>query len=490
MEQIEQIKRLEGQGVPRSQIALRLGMSRTTVAKYADQEDFGVPRPVSGEGSKGSILDRFTPTIDEILTQDKLVWRKQRHTAKRVWERLRDEHGFTGQYSLVQRYVKAWKAQDRVDSGVGGFNRLEWGPGVAQVDFGEADFTEPTGVSRLPYLVVSFPYSNQGFEQVFRGETAECVCEGLTDVFTTIGGVPPVVVFDNAAGVGRRMGEVVRETEVFRCFRLHHRFEARWCNPYSGHEKGHVENKVGAVRRSLFVPVPVVDDLRVFNQALLIGAVDEDVVHYRKQEKVAVLFAEDQRHLLALPTTRFDVVRWAEYVTDKYGIVTVDGVHSYSVSPSMPRTRVVVGFRAHEVEILTMTGELVATHPRSYGRRRSQQFDPVSMMTALIHKPGAWTESGFRAGMPDGPGKVFLDQLSRRDLTDWLAGIHDQAIVHGLAETQEALDWLAGQPRRFTVADLATVSERAAGFGLLRLPDEGPDLGCYDQAFLGEQVSS
>ena len=64
------------------------------------------------------------------------------HTAKRVWERLRDEHHFTGQYSVVQRYVKAKRALERVETEVGGFNRLEWPPGSMQVDFGEADFAE------------------------------------------------------------------------------------------------------------------------------------------------------------------------------------------------------------------------------------------------------------------------------------------------------------------------------------------------------------
>ena len=488
MDQIEEIRRLEGQGVSRSQIAERMGLSRPTVRKWADREDFVVDRPVSGPGSKGSVLDPFKSWIDEVLESDKLVWRKQRHTAQRIWERLRDERGFTGGYSLVQRHVKAWKAQDRRESSSGGFNRLEWAPGSAQVDFGEADFQEPRGVSRLSYLVVSFPSSNQGFVQVFRGETAECVCQGLKDVFMAVGGVPHLVVFDNAAGVGRRVGQAVRESELFRRFRLHHRFEARWCNPNSGHEKGHVENKVGAARRSMFVPVPFVEDLAVFNEALLIGAVDPEATHYRKREKIAELFAEDQRRLLGLPAREFDVVRWAEYTTDKYGIVTVDGVHSYSVSPQMPATRVVVGFRAHQVEVWGLDGRPLADHPRLFGKRPREQFDPVAMMTALTRKPGAWRESGFRAQMPAGPGRDFLDRLGKRDLSEWLAGVRDQAVVHGLAETQEALDWLAATRDGFTVADLGAVAGRAAGFGLGRLPDEGPDLGCYDAAFLREAV--
>jgi len=488
MEQIEEIRRLEDQGVARVRIAARLGVSRSTVSKYADQEVFVARVPVPRRRVGGSVLEPFIPVIDEILELDKLVWRKQRHTAKRIFERLRDEHGYQAGRSVVERYVRAWKEQDRVRSESGGFNRLEWAPGTAQVDFGEADFQEGTGLTRMSYLTVSFPFSNQGFSQVFRGETAECVCQGLLDVFTAIGGVPTLLVFDNATGVGRRIGEVVRETELFRLFRLHHRFDVRFCNPYSGHEKGHVENKVGTTRRNLFVPIPKVEDLRVFNQALLIDAVDDDAVHYRKQDKIVVLFAQDQKRLFALPGTVFEVVRWADYATDKYGIVTVDGVHEYSVSPQMPLTRVVVGFRAHEVEIFTLDGTRVATHARLFGKRRSSSMDQLTMMTALIRKPGAWHQSGFRTQMPAGPGRVFLDGLDKHTLSQWLESIRDQALISGLAETQEALDWLAAQRVGFTAADLAAVTHRAAGFGLDRTPDHGPDLACYDQAFLNAQV--
>ena len=484
MEQIEEIHRLEAAGLSWSGIAAKLGVSRPTVRKYADLEDFQVPRPVSGRGSKPSILDEFKPVIDQILAADKLVWRKQRHTTQRVFQRLRDEFGYHGGYSLVQRYVKAWRLKDREESRAGGFNQLVWEPGSAQVDFGEADFLEDGAVSRLSFLVVSFPHSNQGFAQVFRGETAECVTQGLSDVFHAVGGVPPLIVFDNAAGVGRRVGDRVCEAEVFRRFRLHHRFQARWCNPNSGHEKGHVENKVGVIRRNWFTPMPIIDDLVVFNQALLVGAVDVDSMHYRKRKKVTVLFTEDQQAMLALPRITFDPVRWVEYVTDKYGMVSVDGTHSYSVSAHHCAVRVMVGFRAHHVEILAMDGTPLAVHQRRYGRKPTASVDQVAMMTALIHKPGAWPQSRLRAWMPNGPAKAFLDGLARPDLVGWLTQIRDQAGTYGLAHTHQALDHLAGQQREFTALDLSVVASRAAGFGLLADPDQGPDLDQYDALLL------
>ena len=86
------------------------------------------------------------------------------------------------------------------------------------VDFGEADFYESGKLIRKKYLTLTIPYSNDGYSQVFGGETAECVCQGLVDIFDFIGCVPPLLIFDNATGVGRRIGDVIHEAELFPVF--------------------------------------------------------------------------------------------------------------------------------------------------------------------------------------------------------------------------------------------------------------------------------
>ena len=108
------------------------------------------------------------------------------------------------------------------------------------MDFGEADFNEDTDCVRRKYLTTSFPFSNDGLSQIFGGETAECVCQGLQDVFQYTGGVPYLLVFGNAKGVGRRICEKVMETELFSRFRAHYGFQIRFCNPQAGWEKGSV----------------------------------------------------------------------------------------------------------------------------------------------------------------------------------------------------------------------------------------------------------
>ena len=119
---------------------------------------------------------------------------------------------------LVQRYLKKCRSVQTEKANL----ELVWDPGPAQVDFGEADFYENGKLVRKKYLTVSFPYSNDGYSQVFGGETAECVCQGLLDIFEFIGGVPPLLIFDNATGVGRRIGDMIHETELFSLFRAHY----------------------------------------------------------------------------------------------------------------------------------------------------------------------------------------------------------------------------------------------------------------------------
>ena len=171
---------------------------------------------------------------------------------------------------------------------------LRWPPGEAQVDFGEADFRVRGMTVRGKCLTVSFPHSNVGLTQVFWGETAECVCQGLRNVFEFVGGVPRGAVFDNATEVGRRVGGEARASELFRRLAAHYGLDYAFTNPRSGNEKGSVENKVGCHRRNLFVPVPSFHDVRAFNRRLpddRLG-LSEGKRHYRLGTPESELFGE------------------------------------------------------------------------------------------------------------------------------------------------------------------------------------------------------
>lgn len=256
-----------------SQIASETGLNRKTVSKYVDMEDFNTPSPTpASEEEHESKLDPFKPLIDGWLEADKLAPRKQRHTAKRIYRRLRDEaEGFNCSYRLVALYVAEKKEELRLKK-TEGYIPLVHHPGEAQADFGFADFYENGKLHHeAKYLVLSFPFSNGGFLQLNYGENMECLLEGLVAMFEHIGGVPTEIWFDNTRTIVTKVikGGGRNVTERFQRFCEHYRIKAVFMNPESGWEKGNVENKVGYLRRNELVPVPRFDSLADENKYLL-----------------------------------------------------------------------------------------------------------------------------------------------------------------------------------------------------------------------------
>ena len=159
MSQINDIRDLRRMGYNISKISSITGRDRKTITKYLGQDDFSPEPPVAK--NRVSIVTPYINIITEWLEEDQKHWSKQRHTAKRIYDRLTEEHGFTGSYDSVQKFVQ----KIRKDVQTKGTQELVWEPGCAQVDFGEADFNEDTNCVRRKYLTVSFPYSNDGYSQ-------------------------------------------------------------------------------------------------------------------------------------------------------------------------------------------------------------------------------------------------------------------------------------------------------------------------------------
>ena len=476
MEQIETIKELQLRGLSPSEIARKLSVDWKTVVKYMQQECYS-PKPPAVRCA-GSKLDPWKPVIDGWLEEDRKTRYKQRHTAKRIFDRLGEEcPGFTGSYPIVQRYVRQVREAKKQ---TGGFLELVWPPGEAQVDFGEADFDAPTGRIPRKYLCVSFPHSNGGLTQVFGGETSECVCQGLQDIFEYIGGVPTRLIFDNATGVGRRIGEQVRLTELFRRFKAHHGFELSFCNPDAGHEKGNVERKVGYIRSNLFVPVPYVDDLPGFNRRLLEqGQKLMQKPHYKKQLAEEALFCADRAALLPLPRQRFNVCRYEYARADGYGKVCLDGKHYYSTTPEWAGQSVLIGVRAHNIDILRGDGSLLVSHSRSFTSERSDHLDHSTSLALLLKNAGAWRNSGIRSNISE-PLRQILDEQTRADLRKSLQLLSSLSDRYGFDTAMQAMEE-AVKRGSLNLCDTAVLAARLAGYGLDTPPELGPDLAQYDR---------
>lgn len=327
-----------------------------------------------------------------------------------------------------------------------------------------------------------------GFSQLFSGETAECVCQGLKDIFEHIGGIPTLAVFDNATGVGRKVCGAVRETKLFRAFRLHYGFEARFCNPDSGHEKGSVENKVRWTRSDQFVPVPAFDDVESFNIELLrLADMAADSPHYRKDATWGELFEDDVAAMRTFPVKPFDVVRYEMYRTDKHGMVTLDGCHRYSTRPSLGVSEVVIGIRARSIVVLDGCGQVAAEHVRSFGNRHTESIDHSESLRLLVKRPGEWLNSRVRRECPKGL-RDFLDAQEPDMLTAYVQTMDECAHESDLETVMTAMDTLVRrsmEPRRY---DDEALMARIDGFGLDRPSEPGPELSYYDRELMGRTL--
>lgn len=472
----QDIRLLDAKGVPWREIARRLGVSRETVRKYAQMEDCS-PKPAS-RPARVSGIDAYAQVVDAWLGADLRMPRKQRHTARRVYDRLVAEHGFEGSYSMVQRYVKRWR-EERRDEG-DGFMELEWRPGTMQVDFGQARATLAGREVTVHCLVATFPHSNMRYVAAMPGENAECVCEGLLEIFEHVGLVPPLLVFDNATGAAHRVAwDKVSVVRVFQLFCEHHRVEARFCNPRSGWEKGSVENAVGFLRRNLMVPQPSAEGYRQLTRWLLSRCDDlAGRAHYRLGRTVSDLFGEDRDAMAPLPRTRFDAVEWESRKADKEGVVAADG-HRYLAGPSWRGWRLEVGLRAFDVEILTGDGRKVAVLPRAYGEASGTVRDPAAVLPALARKARAWGESPIRGDVPDALREALdgMDAAARRGAFRVLARASAES---GFDAAVRAADHLASAGRPIDAASVDVMARRIAQ-GEAPVDTPVPDLSVYDK---------
>lgn len=338
-------------------------------------------------------IDPHTGWIDNLLEADLSAPRKQRHTAKRIYDRLVEERGYRGSYSSAQRHVRRWRLERAAGAG-DGYLELEWAPGTAQADYGNFEAVAGKRL-HLKLLVVCLPHSNARYAVAGMSQRSECMCAGLAEVFGWIGRAPCELVLDNATEAGRRVRGEVTESQLFSLFRAHYRMGSRYCNPYSGNEKGSVENAVGFIGRNLLVPVPKVGSLGELN-ALLREGCDRLNAASRSRDgrPTPEALAEDLAAMPALPSTPFDAVRWVRCRSDKRGVVTVDG-RGYLAGPSWHSRELLVGIRANTVEILADRGRRAAVPPRAFGEGSTVR-SPLSLVPALIARPRAFAESVIR----------------------------------------------------------------------------------------------
>lgn len=412
MDDIKYIKRMHDcEGVSIREIMRRTGYHYETIKKYLDLKDFNEPAFSPREAP--SQLDPLKTIIDQWLEDDLKAPRKQRHTAKRVYERLQEEYPDLLEVKLrtVQYYVSQ-KKKELYQSQQKAYLPLYHPPGEAQVDFGHFSYYSNLGIMiDALKLTMSFPYSNQSYCQIFGGENQECLLQGMKNIFEYIGQVPSRIVFDNLSAAVAHMGSGHDRTltQKFKRFSAHYGFEPFFCNGNAGWEKGNVENKVGYERRNMFVPVPTILDFVQFNQNLF-RCCDKDAQrrHYVKEALICHLFEEEKKDMLSLNTSPFEVFSFDSRIADKYGKVSF-GSNMYSSSPRYAKNTVYVKSTSDRIIILNESYELIMEHERLYGKgKESMKWLPY--IELMAKRPTALKYTTFYDELPDNWRKYLNNQ--------------------------------------------------------------------------------
>ena len=359
-------------------VARRTGLHRDTVKKIV--RDGGTLVYRRGAPAERPKLGPFVGVIDEILKSDPHSPPKQRHTAKRIFDRLRAEHGYTGGYTQVKSYVHECRYLLRE-----AFVPLEFGPSQAQVDWGEAWVLEAGKPLKVHLFVLTLPFSDVRFVACFPRESLEFFLEGHLRAFAFLVGVPRRIIYDNLKAAVTKVGLGRRRSlnAIFDAFRQRHLFEAAFCNTARGNEKGHMENGVGWARRNLFVPMPAVSDWEGFNVDLAARCREQWAARLRGHETTVAERLEKERQYF-LPLAPWHLPAAKPWTVTSLCLVRFD-TNDYSVPCRWAHHRVTVRADVGQVRIFHQD-QCIATHTRCHGRERAI-YEPWHYLALVEHKP-------------------------------------------------------------------------------------------------------
>jgi transposase len=337
------------------QIQRETGYHRKTIRKALD--DGMVPEYNEKEPRPTPALTPVKSIIDHWLAEDEKQSPKQRHTAKRMYERLKAEYGFSGAESTIRKYVGQVRRQLRNEV----FIPLSFAPGqLAQIDFGEAAVCISREQLIAQLFCLRMGYSKQTFVMALPSQSQESFFLGHVRAFAFLGGVPRQLVYDNLKTAVKTIleGHNRKEQSAFTAFRSHYLFESRFCNVRQAHEKGLVEGLVGYARRNWLVPIPEYNSWDELNEALWEKCLAEGTRQLRGMEMtIGQAMAAEKPHMLPLPSERAYESKWLKAYPDR-------------------------------VEI-TNGHQMLAVHPRCYGKHQDI-LNPLHYLSLLEQRPGAY----------------------------------------------------------------------------------------------------
>jgi transposase len=379
------------QGMSKRAIARHFGISRDSVDKmivYPAPPGYRRTAPI-----RRPKLDGFTGIIDQWLREDADRPRKQRHTAKRVLDRLRDEHAFTGGYTIVKAYMREHQRRSREM-----FVPLDHRPGHAQADFGEALVVIGGVEQKAHFFAFDLPHSDACYVRAYPAATAEAWMDGHVHALAFFGRVPLSVLYDNdRCLVARILPDGTRKrARLFSGLLSHYVIRDRYGRPGKGNDKGSVEGIVGWARRNFMVPLPRFATWDDFNAWL------EEQCRKRHadilrghHETIGQRLQRDLDAMMDLPPAPFEACDQATGRVSSQALVRYK-TNDYSVPVSYGHCDVWIRGYVDQV-VIGCGGDVIARHPRCYDRE-DMVFDPVHYLPLLEKKIGALDQAAPLAG--------------------------------------------------------------------------------------------
>jgi transposase len=390
---IKEVRMLRQQGLPIRDICRKTSISRNTVRKIlrGQKAKFTYQREESIQPTQEPIK----ALIESWLKHDSLETKKYRRTAKRMYNALRaDPYGYTGSYASVVRCFN--EMQDKIKKNPPEvFIPLDFGPGTAgQFDWGDVKAVIGGQLMALDVGAMQLCHSRVCYGRAYPCQKQELLFDVHRRAFEHFGGVPHRVIYDNLKTAVKKIlkGNHRNLQERFVEFSSSYLYDANFCNPAHGNEKGRVENLIGFIRENFFVPIPKFDTLEELNERLLsfLISVSRTKKHPAHADKTPHdLYQLEKGLLIPLPEHGYECCRVTHAAVTSYSTVHFE-TNQYSVPGAYVGKTVQVKGYAENVVISSLSVE-IARHNRLYGAKQ-QSLNPYHYLEALSRKPRAFAD--------------------------------------------------------------------------------------------------
>ena len=444
------------------EISRRTGLSRNTVTKHLAS---GTIEPKFATPVRPSKLDPFAGKLSAWLKTEAGKPRKQRRNLKQLHTDL-VALGFTGSYGRIAAFARVWRAQRQFEqqtTGRGTFVPLAFRPGEAfQFDWSE-DYAILGGErTKLQVAHIKLSHSRAFLVRAYLLQTHEMLFDAHWHGFRVLGGVPARGIYDNMKTAVDRVGRG-KERQVnmrFLAMTNHYVYEAEFCNPAAGWEKGQVEKNVQDARPRLWQPMPDFPDLATLNIWLELRCLElwSEIPHGTLAGMIADVWAAEQAALMPLPVAFDGFVEQSKRVSPTC-LINFER-HRYSVPASFANRRISLRIYPERL-VVVAEGQIVCEHTRFIERTHKHPprtiYDWRHYLAVIQRKPGALRNGAPFSELPPA-FRQLQDQLLRRpggdrEMVDILALVlqHDEqavltavelALVEGVATKTHVLNLL------------------------------------------------